>query len=245
MRDEYAWKHAMVKLLLLEDDPVSASFLSEVLQAFPAAVDCVGSCAAAETAARAGNHTLWLFDANLPDGNGADLLQRLRASGSTTPAVALTAESARERLESLANAGFVDVLQKPIAGQALIAAVRKRLNFVAEAEAIPTVAILWDETRALAAVGGRSESARALRELFLGELPAQVEQIRAAFSASDHAEVRAQLHRLKASCGFVGAAGLLGAVGRLSERMDQPSLRDFLDLAARQLRSVTVSADLA
>jgi DNA-binding response OmpR family regulator len=236
----------MVKLLLLEDDPVSASFLSEVLQACPAVVDCVGSCAAAETTARAGDHALWLFDANLPDGNGSDLLQRLRTSGLTTPAVALTAESARERLEALASAGFIDVLQKPIAAPALVAAMRKRLNLaMAESEPIPTTAILWDETRALAAVGGRSESARALRELFLGELPAQMEQIRSAFSAHDHAEVRAQLHRLKASCGFVGAAGLLAAANRLSERMDQPSLKDFLDGAARQLQSAAVNADLA
>jgi len=121
---------------------------------------------------------------------------------------------------------------------------RKRLNLaMAESEPIPTTAILWDENRALAAVGGRSESARALRELFLAELPAQVEQIRSAFSASDHAEVRAQLHRLKASCGFVGAAGLLAAANQLSERMDPPSLKDFLDGAARQLQSAAVNAD--
>src|SRR5436190_23457713 len=105
-RNEDLPKTAMVRLLLLEDDPVSRAFLVEVLAALPANVDGAGSCAAAESLARTHEHALWLFDANLPDGDGADLLARLRASEMPTPAVALTAESCRERLDELSNAGF-------------------------------------------------------------------------------------------------------------------------------------------
>jgi len=235
----------MLKLLLLEDDPVSRAFLSEVLYTLPATIEWAASCAGAESLARAGGHALWLFDANLPDGNGADLLGRLRASGLKTPAVALTAESFPDRLEALSNAGFIDVLQKPIAAATLLAAIRNRVadpgpvesNFAAETT-------LWDETRALAAVGGKAESARALRELFLGELPAQVESVRSAFAAADHATVRDHLHRLKASCGFVGASRLLSAVNRLSAGMDTASLQDFLDsaMAQRKTSSITPGA---
>jgi len=196
-------KTTMLKLLLLEDDPVSCAFLSEVLGTLPAKVDCAESCAAAELLARSDAFALWLFDANLPDGNGADLLSRLRASGLTTPAVALTAESFPERLNALSDAGFVDVLQKPIAATALLSAIRNRVgvdcNGPVESN-MPASSSVWDESQALAAVGGKIESARALRELFLGELPGQVDSVRSAFAASDHAAVRDQLHRLKASC---------------------------------------------
>jgi DNA-binding response OmpR family regulator len=236
----------MLKLLLLEDDPVSRAFLFEVLVALPASVDCAETCASAGSMARANAYALWLFDANLPDGGGADLLGRLRASGLTTPAIALTAESFRERLDALSAAGFVQVLQKPIAAADLRTAIRGLLEGTASAESIPEQATaLWDESRALAAVGGKIETAHALRELFLSELPGQIESVRRAFAASDHAGVRDHLHRLKASCGFVGASRLLVAVNRLSVGMDKTGLQDFLDHAALQLRSTGITTGAA
>jgi CheY-like chemotaxis protein/HPt (histidine-containing phosphotransfer) domain-containing protein len=234
----------MLSLLLLEDDPVSRAFLVEVLAALPARVHCAGSCADAESLAHAGGHALWLFDANLPDGSGADLLGRLRESGLTTPALALTAESFRERLLALSEAGFAGVLQKPITAAALLAAIAGHLHAASAPAASPTNRV-WDDAQALAAVGGRAESARALRRLFLDELPGQIECVRIAFAAPDPSAVRDQLHRLKASCGFVGAQGLLTAVNRLSTAMDDASLQDFLDHAARQLRAPDVTAGAA
>ena len=110
---------------------------------------------------------------------------------------------------------------------------------------MPASSSVWDESQALAAVGGKIESARALRELFLGELPGQVDSVRSAFAASDHAAVRDQLHRLKASCGFVGAHRLLSAVSRLSVGMDPASLQDFLDSAALQHQSAAITPGAA
>lgn len=232
-----------LKLLLLEDDPVSQAFLHEVLIALPARVDCVETCADAEALARSGAHALWLFDANLPDGGGAELLARLRAWGLTTPAIALTAESFGERLDALSAAGFSAVLQKPITAAALLAGLRRQLDGHAlDKVAIADPSAVWNEYHALAAVGGKIESAQALRELFLVELPGQAESVRSAFAAADHATVRDHLHRLKAGCGFVGADLLLAAVNRLSAEMDAASLRHFLDTADLQRHPVTPGA---
>lgn len=247
-RNEQTPKTVMLKLLLLEDDPVSRAFLTEVLSGLPAAIECAESCAQAESLANAGTHALWLFDANLPDGSGADLLRRLRAMGRTTPAIAMTAEAFRERLQALSAAGFVEVLEKPIAATALQARVRSHLDGVAATPVVPAVApaaMWWDEPQALAAVGGKTESMRALRELFLGELPSQLENVRSAFGAADHAGVRDHLHRLKASCGFVGASRLLAAVNRLSVGMDPASLEYLVDSAAQQLRAAAITNDAA
>lgn len=231
----------MIKLLLLEDDPVSQAFLAEVLGTLPAEVDCVDSCAGAESLARTGRYSLWLFDANLPDGNGADLLGRLRESGVTTPALALTAEAFRDRLDALTVAGFADVLRKPIAADSLLAALKRHVSPPPAGSFSQSQ--LWDESKALAAVGGKPESALALRRLFLDELPSQIDAVREEFAASNHACVRDQLHRLKASCGFVGANRLLAAVNALSARMDRASLEDFLDQATLQLQTSDVMAD--
>jgi len=233
-----------MKLLLLEDDPISRAFLSEALMALPASVDCADTCAGAESLACTGAHSLWLFDANLPDGSGADLLRRLRATGLTTRAIALTAESCRDRLDALSAAGFCQVLQKPITATALLSALRRFVGKSVSAEVTATVLpFLWNEDQALVAVGGKAESARALRAMFLDELSGQVESVADAFAASDHATVHNHLHRLKASCGFVGADRLLMAVQRMSSEMSAASLQDFRDVASIQRLQPAITPD--
>lgn len=195
-----------LRLLLLEDDAVSACFLREALRALPADVDHASDLAGARRLADAG-HSLWLFDARLPDGRGADLLAELRGRGLLAPALALTAEDDAAALRGLEAAGFSKVLRKPVAVPALQAAVRECLADEAGQA--------WDDAVARSALGGDEASVRALRRLFLQELPAQVRSVQAACRQGDIQATREQLHRLKAGCGFVGAVRLLAAVRTL------------------------------
>lgn len=207
------------RLLLLEDDPVSAAFLHQALAALPARVEHAGTVAAARRLADAGQ-ALWLFDARLPDGHGGQLLQELRGRGLDVPALALTAEDHPDALQGLRQSGFVRVLAKPVSAGALQAAVR---------EWLPAPAAAWDDALALAALGGSRQAVDALRELFLAELPDQAREIAAALALGDPPRAQAQLHRLKASCGFVGATALLHAVQALSREPSDPRRHaDFL-----------------
>lgn len=196
------------RLLLLEDDPVSAAFLRQALAALPAEVLHAGTLAAARRLASA-DQWLWLFDARLPDGNGGELLQELRGVGFSVPALALTAEDHPDALDRLGQSGFVRVLAKPVSAGALQAAVR---------EWLPAPCPAWDDAMALCALGGSRQAVDALRALFLAELPDQAREISEALARGDEARAQAQLHRLKASCGFVGAATLLRTVQALSHR---------------------------
>ena len=190
------------RLLLLEDDPVSASFLRDALASLPSRVVTVSTLAAAESEARPDDGA-WVFDAHLPDGHAATLLPRLRARGLATPALALTASAGTEACDRLRAAGFAQVLGKPIAAEALRAAVRARL---------PAVAMpVWDDAAAAAALGDAA-SVAALRMLFVAELPAQYRGVQAACASGDHARARAILHRMTSGCGFVGATALGHAV---------------------------------
>jgi len=56
-----------------------------------------------------------------------------------------------------------------------------------------------------------------MRDLFLGELPAVRMRIADAFARADADALRAELHKLQASCGFVGAARMLAAMIALRE----------------------------
>ncbi|HEY2347119.1 MAG TPA: response regulator [Xanthomonadaceae bacterium] len=228
-----------VRLLLVEDDAVSRGFLTLALQSMPATVVDVAVDAAqalAHVKSSEAPFHLWLLDANLPDGSGEELLERMRALRPDTPALCLTAEVQAERLDHLLAAGFAEVLQKPLTIPALHAAVRRvlasaRANGGADAP-------VWDDAIALQALGGNAAAVEAMRGLFVAELPLQAAAVVRAVEAGDFDDARAVLHKLKASCGFVGALRLLDAVHALSAAADDPrSLQRFQQeaLAAQPL----------
>lgn len=211
------------RLLLVEDDPVSAAFLCEAARALPAEVHVAASIADARRAIGAMHFDLWLVDANLPDGRGETLLPA-RGDAARAPALAHTAAGEAAMRERLLSAGFLDVLCKPLAVSALHAALRRHLEPPSSCATLPH----WDDAAALSALGGQQEHVQALRALFLKELPRQRHCIDAAAAAGDDASLRAELHRLTASCGFVGAARLLDAVRSLQESpLDPAALRQF------------------
>ncbi|GGA72689.1 transcriptional regulator [Arenimonas soli] len=209
-------------LLLLEDDPTSAAALRAGLESLPARVDHAASVTEAADLAAGGGHALWLFDLQLPDGRGDALLARLRAAGLATPALALSADP------DAAVDGFLRVLAKPLA----LADLRTAVAAVLPAGLLPP----WDDAAGLAAVAGQAAALHTLRQLFLDELPEQRRQVLAACRAGDQAAARAQLHRLKAGCGFVGALPLLAAVGALHAAPDDAvALQRFDACSARLL----------
>ena len=204
--------NGLPRLLLVEDDPVSAVFLRDAATALPAEVDVAGNIAEALACATTRQHDLYLIDANLPDGRGETLLQALRGRDLATPAVAHTAARDETIRERLLAAGFIDVLCKPLAVAELHAALHRHLDLPP-----PTCGKQpnWDDTVALAALGGEQAHVDALRDLFLKELPGQRQRIETAAASGGDVAIRAELHRLVASCGFVGAARLAAAVREL------------------------------
>ena len=224
-----------IRLLLVEDDAVSAEFLAQALAALPARVDVAGSIAQARALASAHAHSLWLVDAHLPDGGGLDCLLALRKLHDT-PALALTAGAAREQLDALCAGGFLVVLMKPVSVALLQGTVRRLLGqdtgsiVAAPAPAGRSGGKLpdWEDARALAALGGDPRALAKLRRLFLDELPGQLAALHAAQVAADAGAVGALVHHLRASCGFVGAARVASAVETLARLpLDASALRDL------------------
>jgi CheY-like chemotaxis protein len=220
-------------ILLVEDDMVTRAFLTAAIEALPARVEVAASLAEAREHLRICEFDLWLFDANLPDGTGADLLAELRGAGKKTPALAHTAGHEPSTLAALRCAGFADALGKPLTAVALQGAIRTALgggetSTHSDAGAFP----LWNDAAALVALGGQRTHVDALRTLFLGELPGTRDAVERCARDGDEAGLRSLLHRLRASCGFVGANRLDAAVVALQAQPDSmQALRDFLDAA--------------
>ncbi|MBS0194327.1 MAG: response regulator [Proteobacteria bacterium] len=219
-----------IPLLLVEDDAISRGFLSAALRAMPATVVDV-ACDGAQAAAlvRETAHALWLLDANLPDTSGEALLATLRTLRSGISAVCLTADPTPERAINLRAAGFAEIATKPLTIPALQSIVRRALGNPRNASGL----LVWDDAQALTALGGNAAAVTAMRQLFAAELPSQVAAIVAAIDTLDYAKAHAILHRLKASCGFVGCPRLLASVHALAAAVDDPvALRGFREQAA-------------
>lgn len=227
------------RILLVEDDPTSSAFLSAVLRDLPAVVDCAGTARAARALAEAGRYDLWLLDVQLPDGSGSGLLAQLRSGNPDIPALAHTASPEAALHASLVAAGFAQVLVKPLPASGLQMAVRRALGSPAAAASgirdppPPPELPLWDDEAAARAMNFNGAHLEALRALFLGELPQARETVLAAANARDPEAMSAALHRLQASCGFVGAARLRAAVIDLHRAPLDRALAIVFDQAAR------------
>ncbi|GAB3365356.1 response regulator [Lysobacter rhizosphaerae] len=232
---------SLPRILLVEDDPVSRAFLGAAAHALPAVVDAADSMAAAMALAAASRYDLWLIDANLPDGHGAELLSRLRAREARTPAVAHTAAHDAEVATGLLEAGFQRVFVKPLPAKSVQKGLREVLGLEAEpqpAGEIPGMTPgmdalpLWDDETAARALNGSREHIATLRMLFIAELPGVTERVRNAFHNEDIRGLHDELHRLRASCGFVGATRLRQAVQTLgSDDRSQAGLQAFTTAA--------------
>lgn len=230
------------RVLLVEDEPTSAAFLAAAARAVPLQVDVATDMATALTMASRHAYGLWLFDATLPDGSGSELLSRLREHFPDVPAIAHTASDDPVLLAALKQAGFREVLRKPLPAAAVQAALRRVLGIQPTAAAADITspigsAPLWDDQAAAAALNGNDAHVATLRGLFLAELPQACERIHQAAQDGDIATVGAELHRLRASCGFVGAAKLGLLVQALQRDPSNVALLAQFDETARATRT--------
>lgn len=236
------------RVLLVEDDPVSRAFLTAAVQAVPAEVDSADNLAAALSLAQAHDYALWLFDAHLADGSGTELLRQLRGDHPHTPALAHTATADADVLDTLLAAGFLEVLVKPLPAATVQGAVRRVLGLTHEPDSsVMSPAAgkqpVWDDEAAALALNGNRTHIATLRGLFVDELPRLRERIDVAVHGGDLDGVRGSLHRLRASCGFVGAARLGEATRALHQQADSPALLARFEEAAEDTLATAAGID--
>ena len=113
-----------MRVLVVEDEKKTASFIRKALQAEGFAVDVCYNGDDAWAAARATPFDAIVLDIMLPGRDGLSLLRQLRERQNPTPVLLLSARGeVNERVEGL-NAGADDYLPKPFVIAELIARVR-------------------------------------------------------------------------------------------------------------------------
>jgi two-component system copper resistance phosphate regulon response regulator CusR len=113
-----------MRILLVEDEPSAARFISKGLREASHAVDVASDGTAAAERCQQNDYDAVILDVMLPGKDGLTLCRELRAGGSNVPILMLTARDAVEaRVEGL-DAGADDYLTKPFDFRELLARVR-------------------------------------------------------------------------------------------------------------------------
>ncbi len=117
-----------MKILVIEDEPKSAAFLSKGLGEAGFAVILAADGEEGLAEARAGAHDLIVLDVGVPRRDGWSVMAELRQGGAAPPVLFLTARDAVEDRVRGLELGAEDYLVKPFAFSELLARIRTILR---------------------------------------------------------------------------------------------------------------------
>jgi DNA-binding NtrC family response regulator len=127
---------ARAHLLVVDDEPAILTTLRKTLELEGYAVDISGGAKVAEERLKKRSYDLCLFDVSLPDGNGLDLLQGMRAAKVDTPVIMMSGHATIDTAIRATRLGALNFLEKPLNTDALLITVETALRLDrAEAEA--------------------------------------------------------------------------------------------------------------
>lgn len=199
-----------MRILVIEDHPDLAANLGDFLSAQNHSVDFAADGNTGLALATSSGHDLIVLDRMLPGMDGATLCKKLRAQGSTTPVLMLTAlDTVANRVEGLVS-GADDYLVKPFALAELSArihALHRRATGWAGGSGKLQLADLVLDTDTAQAHRGESKldltrAERRLLEVLLRKAPklvtrAELERALWGDDAPDGDVLRAHMHNLR------------------------------------------------
>ncbi len=118
----------MSKILIVEDEPRIASFLTKGLEASGFVTLAVDNGQSAIYLANSSDFDLVILDLGLPDQDGLSVVEQIRGQGETIPIIILTVyDDLRHKLQGL-NGGADDYVTKPFQLEELVARIRVQLR---------------------------------------------------------------------------------------------------------------------
>ncbi|MCI0585202.1 MAG: response regulator [Planctomycetes bacterium] len=215
------------RILVVEDNPVNEAVASGMLRALGYGFEVARSGARALEALSRASFGAVLMDCEMPGMDGYETTREIRrreGEGRRTPVIALTAHAIEGERERALAAGMDDHLSKPVDIGRLETLLLRWAGTATEgpsevpapAVASPAEALDGNAFERLREFGGGDpDFPRRLARLFLEEAPPQIASIREALEKGRARSLREAAHRLRGSCGHLGARGMATACAEI------------------------------
>lgn len=232
---------AALKVLAVDDHPVNRAFLRAVLRPHVRLLRLADSGIAAIDCCASEAFDLIVLDLHMPDLDGfstwarilevacdGDSERELHGEAGSEPsavsrpmAIALSADHRKDAQEKARRVGFRGYVGKPIAPEALLAALRLIVEgesvFETSGTSSRSAPSLLDDTRGLRALGS-SERLAALRSAFAEELRADLPTVEHELLQCN-AAARERLHQWIGAAGYIGADRLAASARTLQKAL--------------------------
>ncbi|HHI94929.1 MAG TPA: response regulator [Gammaproteobacteria bacterium] len=181
-------------ILIAEDNAINAKLIETILCRAGAIPHIVDNGKKAVVAFNEDTFNVILMDIHMPEMNGVDAARKIREAESPstrTAILGLTAASQSKNGPLAQNPDFDEILEKPIAVNALLAAItywvqtHKPSQSNRRTSHTPTDDLGIDKSLSLT-----------LNEMLLRELPETRKKLQAAYDSTDHYSLRNEVHRL-------------------------------------------------
>lgn len=203
-----------LRILLAEDNPINQMVGVKMLEKMghqpTIARDGREALAAMETA----SYDVVFMDVQMPEIDGLTATRKIRereeGTGSHIPIIAMTAHAMKGDRERCLQAGMDDYLNKPVSSAEIEEAIARVLGIELQTpRSEPQVQEKragWDRATALARVEGDEALLWELVQVFLEEVPGQLNSIQQGLAAADFEVIERTAHTLKGELVYLGLA---------------------------------------
>jgi signal transduction histidine kinase/CheY-like chemotaxis protein len=223
------------RVLVVDDNEINRFVAAEILEQLGYAAELAENGVEAIESIKRAEFSLVLMDCQMPvmDGYVATReIRRIEAErGGHVPIVALTAHALAGERERVLSAGMDDYLSKPVRPSALEKMIRRHAGVRTPIPPKRSIHLgLCDEGTCLDPTVPRSKK---LIQLFLKNLPSQLDAIDSAVEGSSGPNLRAHAHKTKGSCLALGASAMAHTAERLQRIAETGELTEAHALALR------------
>ena len=225
-------RRGTVRILLAEDNITNQRVAIGVLKKMGLHADAVANGLEAVKALETLPYDLVLMDVQMPEMNGLEATQRIRDPHSAVrdhavPIIAMTANAMQGDREKCLEAGMNDYVSKPISVKALTEKLAHWLPAedglrTAQPTAIPsskqsidTQTPVYDREGFLDRLMNDAETARMVIDIFLDDIPQQIESLKRSLETSDAAAVERIAHGIKGAAANIGGEALRKLTGEI------------------------------
>ena len=214
-------KKQQVRILLAEDNATNQIVAIKILEKLGYRADAVANGLEAVYAIKTLPYDLVLMDVQMPDMDGLAATREIRkltgeVKNPKIPIIAMTAHAMKGDREKCLNAGMDDYVTKPINPQELLDAIERNLGDLyrdsrkIKKEKGGEVASMniFDKSALLERLGNDEETFTEVIQMFLEDMPLEIEVLQQAFAKNDTALVQRQAHTIKGVAANVGATVL-------------------------------------